>query len=245
MVKAAEASKRVVQTGTQQRSQAHYIQGAELVRQGQARHHQLHPRLLVPERRQPEVPGLEARQARLEALHRVGEVAPGDPGALLQVALVLGLRRRSGVRAADPLDRRRPLVHRQPRPADRHRARRPARDQVRGARHVHHGAGVPGLHGGLHQHHAQQGARRRRRVPRHQGDAGGRPPAPGGVRRGGAVRGGQLPAHAGGAGEVEQGRDAGARRDLPRLHAHPEDADRADDRSRTRRPAPRTSRTCR
>jgi predicted dehydrogenase len=34
MVKAAEASKRIVQTGTQQRSQAHYIQGAELVRQG-------------------------------------------------------------------------------------------------------------------------------------------------------------------------------------------------------------------
>ncbi len=34
MVKAVEASKQVVQTGTQQRSWAHYIQGAELVRAG-------------------------------------------------------------------------------------------------------------------------------------------------------------------------------------------------------------------
>jgi predicted dehydrogenase len=34
MVKAVEASKHVVQTGTQQRSWAHYIQGAELVRSG-------------------------------------------------------------------------------------------------------------------------------------------------------------------------------------------------------------------
>ena len=94
---------------------------------GEDRHHQLHPRLLVPERRQPEVSGVEARQAGLEALHGVGEAAPGDARALLQVALVLGLRRRAGVRAADPLDRRGPLVHRKRGPADGHRPRRPPR----------------------------------------------------------------------------------------------------------------------
>ena len=49
MVKAVEASKQVVQTGTQQRSWAHYIQGAELVRSGKLGPAQLRPRLLVHE----------------------------------------------------------------------------------------------------------------------------------------------------------------------------------------------------
>ena len=111
MVKAIEASKQIVQTGTQQRSWDHWVLGKQIIDSGRLGQITFVQTLLVPARDGRQLPGGFAGQARLEA---VAGFCPGSAvpaGTLLSVAPFLGLRRRRCYGPHDPLDRRRALVH--------------------------------------------------------------------------------------------------------------------------------------
>ena len=110
MVKAIEASKQVVQTGTQQRSWDHWILGKEIIESGKLGQITFVQTYWYQHARQGSTRG-DARQARLEAVAGPGPGSAVPAGALLPVAALLGLRRRLPHRSDDALDRRRPLVH--------------------------------------------------------------------------------------------------------------------------------------
>ena len=110
MVKAIEASKQIVQTGTQQRSWEHYIQGKEIIQSGKLGQITFVQSYWYQHARQGQWPA----RCPTSSIGRGGSARPRtsrSAGALLPVASLLGLRRRSAHRPDDALDRRRPLVH--------------------------------------------------------------------------------------------------------------------------------------
>ena len=112
LIAAVQESKRVVQTGTQQRSWEHYIAGQGDRRHGPARPGHLHPHVLVSEpHRQPgRGPPIRYCQARLEALPGLGVRPAVRRRSVRQLALVLGFRRRRDDRSVRPLGGRGALV---------------------------------------------------------------------------------------------------------------------------------------
>ena len=151
LVKAIEASKQIVQTGTQQRSWEHWVLGKQLDRLRQARSDHVRPDLLVSARPRRQLRAGLAGQARLEALARIGTRSAVSSGTLLSVAPFLGLRRRLPDRPDDALDRRRPLVHGRGGAALRGDDRAQLQHQaLGGAGHRQHDARVSKeLHGGV------------------------------------------------------------------------------------------------
>ena len=111
MVKAVEASKQIVQTGTQQRSWDHWQLGKQIVESGRLGQITFVQTYWYQHATAGDYPPVEMDQARLETVARSGAGSAVPPGALLSVASLLGFRRRLPDRPHDPLDRRRALVH--------------------------------------------------------------------------------------------------------------------------------------
>ena len=104
MVKAIEASKQVVQTGTQQRSWDHWILGKQIVDSGRLGQITFVHTYLVPARPRRQLRAGRDGQARLEAMAGVGARPAVPARVLLPVASLLELRRRPAHRSDDALD---------------------------------------------------------------------------------------------------------------------------------------------
>ena len=120
LLKLAEGTKQVVQTGTQQRSWEHFVLGKQIVDSGKLGqitfvHTYWHQRMGLGAWL-PGGPG----EARLDGLARLRAGAALEPRALLPLAALPGLRRRRADRPPHPLDRRGALV---PRASRRRRPR--------------------------------------------------------------------------------------------------------------------------
>ena len=197
LLKLAEGTKQVVQTGTQQRSWEHFALGKQIVDSGKLGqvtfvHTFWHQRM-----------GLGAwpavDQAKLDWKAWLGPAPeqPWNPERFFRVAPLPGLRRRRPDRPPHPLDRRRALVPRGHDTADggRHLGEVPGQDDgLAGHRHRH--PRVPeGLHGHPHRDLRELDRRRRPRVPGGPGDAQGRPGAARRLQRG-LAQGPALAPHA-------------------------------------------------
>ena len=94
MVKVIEASKQIVQTGTQQRSWEHYIQGKEIVQSGKLGQITFVQSYWYQHARQGQWPAAMPDKLDWKRVARPGQGPAVPAGALLPVAPLLGLRRR-------------------------------------------------------------------------------------------------------------------------------------------------------
>ena len=111
MVRAIEASKQIVQTGTQQRSWDHWVLGKQIIdsgKLGQITFVQTYWYQHAPPGNYAAVPSTSSIGSDWLG-PATGSAVPA--GALLPVAALLGFRRRRPDRPHDALDRRRALVH--------------------------------------------------------------------------------------------------------------------------------------
>ena len=168
LVRAIEASKQIVQTGTQQRSWEHWMLGKQMIDSGKLGQITFVQTYWYQHARAGNYAPVALDKLDWKQLARAGAGPAVPPGALLPVAALLGLRRRLPDRSHDALDRRRPLVHGRRRAALRGDDRPQLQHQaLGGAGHGEHDDRVPEeLHGRVSRHLRQPRRRRRARVPR-------------------------------------------------------------------------------
>ena len=124
MVKAVEASKQIVQTGTQQRSWDHFILGKQLIDSGRLGQITFVHTYWYQHARAGTYAPVSMDKLDWKAWLGPAPDQPFRPERFYPVAPLLGLRRRLHHRSDDALDRRGPLVHGRRRAGVRGRDRR-------------------------------------------------------------------------------------------------------------------------